>query len=204
MATRDVHSLQIVGKLCNQAVENVLHFNADVNNEVNPLPTSHHLILAWIAANQAAFLNCLPLNYTLVGYRSRRVNHTGGPHFVSIAGAGTVGTQAVAASNSAVAPVIIAAYFDNDATPHHPLGRWNSGRIFMPGIDDSNLDDNQMSAGLAAIYTTFIGLLSTPLANGGNTFDFGVWSPSDDEFYDPVSFTTSLKMGIQGRRLKPV
>jgi hypothetical protein len=204
MATRDVHSLEIVGNLCNQPVENVLHFHADVTNEPNPLPTSHHLVDAWIAANQASFLDCLPNNYILIGYRSRRVNHTGGPHYIEITGAGTGGTQANAASNSAIAPVIISSYFDDDATPKFPLGRWNSGRLFMPGIDDNNIDDNQMSVGLQANYTTFIGLLTTPLAGGGNTFDFGVWSPGGSEFFTPVAFTVSLKMGIQGRRLKPV
>jgi hypothetical protein len=205
MATRDVHALIIVGNLCGQPCENVLHFNADVNNEVNPLPTSHHLISAWQATGESAFLDPLPQNYRLIGYRAKRVNHSGGPSFTVLAAGGTIGGQPVDATDSAIGPVIISSYFDPTATPHHPAGAWRSGRLFMPGIDSSNITNNAISVGVSGLLTTFIStVLDTPLTSGGNTFDFGVWSPGDNVIYDPVSFSISLKPGVQGRRLKPV
>lgn len=190
----DVHTLEIYGSLCGQPTLGILHYESSVANSVNPLQQGQNLVTAWIASMQPSYLGCLPQNYTLVGYKSRRVNNTGGPHYIA-ASAGTVGLVAVDASNSALAPCVIFSYTDGT--------HWHSGRHFMPGIADTQIDNNALTAPAIALYATLNGLWTTPLANGGDTFDFRIWSPKNNVVYPVVGEVVSGKPGIQNRRLRP-
>lgn len=190
----DVHTLEIYGSLCGQPTLGILHYEAGVASSPSPVVESGHLIAGWQAAMEATYLACLPQNYTLIGYKSRRVNNTGGPHYIATAVA-AVGTVAVDASNSALAPCVIFSYTDGV--------HWHSGRHFMPGIADTWIDNNALTAPAIAAYNTLNGLWGTPIANSGDTFQFGIWSVKNSAFYQVLAEVVSGKPGIQNRRLRP-
>lgn len=191
----DVYQLIIGGTLCGQPVENVLHYQDTATADPNPQTKAAHLEAGWSAAMLAAWLNVCPSNYDLIGYKCKRVNNGGGPNVTLIEAPGSVGSEPSAANDSCVGPVIIASYTDTV--------RWFAGRIFLPGIGDGEIDNNVFGPAVLANLAVINGLWSTPIANGGDTFNFVIWSPTKNDAFVPVAFTVSNRVGTQRRRLVP-
>lgn len=203
MATgEDVYSLVIFANCCNQPVENVLHFRDDNSNGTTPQIQAEDLVTIWEADFESEWLDCLPDNYELIGYKARRVNNTGGPTFQKPkTGNGTRGD----AGSSALGPCVISSYYDGT--------NWRSGRIFLPGIAEADITNNQPAAGLVAAVAALEVPLLAPQTGGGapSTMQYCIFKPSAPPnqtngagfYFFPVQATFSGKMGVQNRRLRP-
>ena len=196
----DVYGLQIFGTLAGEPVENFLHYTCDAVTSGDPVVDGGKCIDAWKAGVRTDWLGVLPQNYFLKGYKARRLNNTLGPTVAEFEAAGTIGTQAVNCDNSSISPVIL--------MPYHGAGRWGNGKIFMPGVDASNMTENALSPGIIALYAALMATLSVGMSAGGNTYHQIVWTPDrpgvPGAAHTILGWSLSLKIGIQNGRLKPV
>jgi hypothetical protein len=110
------------------------------------------------------------------------------------------GSQTPDATDSALGPVIILPFADGP--------RFSVGKIFLPGIDASNVANNQISAGVAALILILIGSIGL-FTSGGRTYTLKVVKrvsgpPTTYTAFIPQDILLSLKLGVQRRRLLPV
>jgi hypothetical protein len=143
------------------------------------------------------FVNCLPSSYRVTSLRVRRVGPTGGPTAIALAGgmAETTGQRGPNISAAQVNPLII-------LIP--TVASNKTGRIFMPGVDEDDIDDMVLVAGLVTAYQALITYMVAGTTIAGGAIAFGVLrratkvvDPLDAGYISPL-------IGTQRRRLKPV
>lgn len=191
----DVYMIVVAGNLCGQPVENVLHYRSTGTAVPNPQVIAADVASAWDATVQPNFVACLPDNYTLVGWKCKRINNGGGPTVVRFPAGPVVGTRPSSANDSAVGPLIVISYSNGV--------RFFAGRIFLPGIGDADIDNNQMVAALLTALDTLNATLTANLVGASDNYDFVVWSPTHANSFDILALTPSTKIGVQRRRLVP-
>lgn len=191
----DVYQLIVGGNVARQQVENVLHFEQAVVADPDPQIRAQNCVEAFVANWQAAWVACLPLNYLLQGFKCKRINNGGGPTYVAIAVGGTAGTWASNANESVVSPVIVVPYSDGV--------RWHAGRVFLPGVGDSAIDDGVYDPVFITTVIALQTLMLAPSTSGGDSFEYAIWSPKNHVSYIPHTMHLSLKPGVQRRRLVP-
>lgn len=196
----DAYQLIIGANLAGQPVENVLHFDSGVEASPNPEDVNQLLQDAWDADFETPFLACLPDNYTVIGYKIRRVNNGGGPALVTIAAAATTGARGADAEDSAIGPCLISS-FNNGVN-------WRTGKIFLPGVAAGDVVNNVIQAALIAAINTLIVEIEGPHVQGGSTFQYAVFAKqggfATKAPFIPANTSLSVKLGVQGGRLKPI
>jgi hypothetical protein len=195
----DVHQLNIIADVGGEYCENVLHFNGANANSVDPEGDSEGLITAWQTTFEDAWLAMCPSDYSLAGYKAKRVNNTGGPSYVQPVIVDTPGTLPTATFVGSCGPLIIANYYDSMAL----IPRWRVTRIFVPGAAIGGLVDDEWQAPYPAQIAAFMGLLIGPPV-GANEWQYCAWSRTHETFYILVGMELSFLIGTQRRRLHPV
>lgn len=193
MAT-DVYQLTVVGQSAGQFFENVLHFTNGVTAGPDPTTESANLIDAWQTLVQDILVDALCVDTSITGYKAKRINNGGSPT-IAVPQTAVPGTVAGTSATSATASLII--------IPFIRAGKFYNGKIFWPGLSESVLAGNVISAPQRAA----LGLVSDAMASmvfSPNTWDFVIWSRTVSLPFVPYDFTVSAKVGIQRRRLRPV
>lgn len=193
----DVMQLVLVGVIGNEFAENVLYFQSDVANAANPVLEAKNCVDAFIANVQNDWMDSLPNDYELHGYKCKRVNNTGGPTYMAPIAA-VAGGRPAASLVSSLAPLLVSSYVETATMKHR------TGRIFMPGIADGDVIENELGGPiLGQLNAVGADLLATS-SSGGQTFTYGIWSRKYLRFYIPPAINISLLVGTQRRRLHPV
>jgi hypothetical protein len=196
----DCYEMRIIATIAKEYCENVVHFNGAQTNSPTPESDARALNMAWIAAIQPAWLDCLPTDYALNGLSTKRVNNTGGPSNVFLRG-GANGTRpgTVAATHSC--PLLIGDYYESAG----PRPSWRTGRIFMAGVAEADISQNVLAPALVGVLNTLGGLLQTPMGSGPEgPFISAIWSRTHLVSHVPLDWEVSLLVGTQRRRLHPV
>jgi hypothetical protein len=198
----DIHELTIVASVADQFVENVLHFQNNVAASTQPGTDSASLIAAFQADVEPTWLACLADDYGLQGYRCKRVNNSGGPSvIVPRSGVpGSFGTNSVTSGQGAC---IISSY---KYIPSIGSDKYRTGRIFMPAIAESAIEENELQPGFITALQALCDLLAAELADGLES-TYGVYSRqtlSTVPFYVPDVIYPSSHIATQRRRLRPV
>lgn len=190
----DVYRLVIRGNCANEFWETVQHYQSHTAMASDPVTAASNLIAAFRASPEADLAQLLAADNFITGYTAKRVNNGGSPTVMlpitPVQGAVT-GTSA----SSALAFLIISEY--------SYLGKFRTGRWFIPGIPEASLVGNSYTAGAITDVGSLIGDNST-VASGPDTFDWGVWSRSHTLFSLPTYAHLSSKLGVQRRRLLPL
>lgn len=197
----DVHQLNIIGNVGGEYVENVLHFYSGIlASSATPELDAQDLINTWIADVQALYLACCPSDYSLGGYKAKRVNNTGGPTFVAPVSVLTPGTYATAVAATGVGPLITGNYYDAGAVKPS----WRTTRIFLPGQPLGSLVDDEWQAPMPARVASMCSVLNMTLSTGPNQWAYAAWSRAHAVDYVIVGMELSFLVGTQRRRYKPV
>jgi len=192
----DVFQLIIGGNVAGQPVENVLHFT-NGGTLTDPINQAVELNDAFEEDVMDAWLDVLPENYAIMGTKAKQVNNGGGPTVAKIQPAFTLGHRVGNADTSAVGPVLL--------IPYQNGPRWFTGRIFLPGVSQEDIDNNQLDAALITAIGALNTILVAPFAFGaGTNFEYGIYLSDADVFKDADAISISSKPGLQNRRLRPV
>lgn len=195
----DVYQVNVIGSVANEYVENVWHFESSALNSVTPGADAAALLTALQSSVQTPFLACLPDDYELGGYKAKRVNNTGGPSAVLLAGgaAGAIGATSAVSGEGAV---ITCGYFNSLG----PSMRWRTTRIFMPGLPQDAISEGEFRALYIAAVQAFADDLVTPITAGPNTLTYCAYSKAMGHPYAVNPPQVSALVGTQRRRFKPV
>lgn len=194
-----VYELDVVGVCGGQYVENTMHFHC-LTSPSDQLMAAAHLVEGWIASMAAAWLACLPSDYTLEGYRGKYVGPGGGPTYQAYAPSGTVGTRGGVSITSGSGPVLLFPVYNSAL----PLRKNSTGKIFMPGVASGDVSKNVFVAGLQTALSALIVDFITPFTNTGDQFIYCVSSKSSSAYIVPTVGFVSQGVGTQKRRLRPV
>lgn len=191
----DVYQFNILGLAENQPWESVLHFESNVANSTTPLTVASNLVAAFGASVQTTFRACLADDALITGFKSKRVNNTGGPQLLDPISpvTGSFGDNSHVAS---ISGVVLSYYTQGTKT--------RTGRWFLPGLPDTAYDDGVFSSPYKAAVAAMISAITGTLTSGGSTFHFGVWAAKTTTFMLPSLVKLSGHLGTQRRRLVPL
>jgi len=205
----ETHEVVISGILAGQFVQTVVHFRLNNPSPTDPYQASRDMALACVDTNGfvTAMMNSLPADYAGTSVRVKRVDSGGGPTAIVLAGAWTeaAGQRAGNISSAQVAPLIILIGTDN---PNR------TGRIFLPGVSEDDIDEMVLSAALLlemdGLITNFITPGTTP--NLSIPYDGAIYRRAAPNAVPPRVESTDLvangyispKIGTMRKRLTPV
>jgi hypothetical protein len=197
----DCYQMLIGANLAGQPCENVIHFVTDDSDNPNPQIVNNNVYDMWVADFETPWLDCLPDNYSLIGYKIKRVNNGGGPALVKVSNPPGAGTRGANADESAVGPVIISSFNNGE--------HWRTGKIFLPGVATGDIVLNVFQAALVTAIDALITELEGTHVQGGITFSFAIYAQHtvgvvEKRGHVPAVVSLSAKPGVQGGRLKPV
>jgi len=189
----------ITGHLSGQFVQTVLHSVIDNTTSLNPYAVAENLNNLFIAPAELldAFLDALPTNYVGSSIRTRRVGPTGGPVAIALASTWNVSTgqRTGDIQSQQVNPLLILIPVDAPA---------KTGRIFMPGASEDDIDEGQIQAGLVSAMEALGAYLDAGWTVAGGTGKGGVYRRAT-KTVDPLGYyRVSPLIGTQRRRLKPI
>jgi len=193
MAT-DVYQLTVLGQSAGQFFENVLHFTDGVTSDPDPSTAATDLIVSYKSEVEPQMVDAMAADSSILGYKAKRVNNGGSPT-IAVPQTAVPGTIASTSVTSGLASLIL--------VPFIRTGKFYTGKIFLPGLSEADLTGNAIGATQRARLATFTGSLET-FTTGSFTWDYIIWSRTVSLPFVPYDFTVSAKVGIQGRRLKPV
>jgi hypothetical protein len=196
----ETYEVTFSGVLAGQFVQTVQHVKATIATPVNPF-ASALLIIQDINNNGLldAWMAILPDVYTLTSMRCRRVSGTGGATAIIVGGdlTTTTGQRAGGISSAQVSPLII---WIGTTLPD------KTGRLFVPGVSESDIQDMQLVAGLLTDMNLFI----TAWIAGGtvgsvDTYEGAIYRRTPAIATDVIfAGQVSPLIGTQRRRLRPV
>jgi hypothetical protein len=142
-----------------QFAANVLHYTFDDAGFTSTSLAAKGLTDGFDAANRTALRNILSSHVTLLTYRARCITSPGGFEGGTSLPAGTVGVRAGNLMVAGAGPVII----------FYPTGnRKERGRIFIPGISDTDCVDGIITSAFHTVLTSSASTLISPFnAVGG-------------------------------------
>lgn len=194
----DVYQLTMIGTCAGEFWETVQHWQSGVAASADPVGTADALITAFIATPQGTLLDCMAADTFVSGYKCKRVNNGGSPTVLHPQ-TPVAGTEAGTSATSGTAMCIVSWF-------QHTIGsvtKFKTGRWFLPGVPESQLVGNHLTAGHISALATFIADFGT-ISASPHTFTYGTWSTKFDLFFTPTYIAPSNKIGIQRRRLLPV
>jgi len=195
----EVYECVLSGTLAGQFVQTVFHVNYNNGSSQPAFFAAKDIAEQLVAAAEwnSKFLACLPASYNATSMRVRRVGPSGGPTAIVLASAfdTAVGDRPAAISSAQVNPLVI--YIPTTAPA-------KTGRTFLPGAAEDDIDDMVLSAGLIAAIDAFIAYVvaGTTIAGGGLSFAVlrratKTGDPIDAAYVSPL-------IGTQRRRLHPI
>lgn len=193
-----VVQVQIHYRVGPQPGMNVLHFFANVGVGVTDVDSiTQDAIGAFVVDLESLWRDVLPEDVQIVGYKGRRVSPSGGPTVI-VPASGVFGTRTGHFSAGSVGPCVIASYMQGD-------GDWRAGRIFLPGVSEADIQENQFDAtlitALDALYDELLDFHVGPVVS--QSWEYCIYSRTHNEFSGVEALTTSGRPGTQRGRLKP-
>lgn len=156
----ETYSLTISYNSAGQFAQNVLHYSFDDSLFANTTLSAKALIDAWNLHSTALLKAALSVHTTILSYKSRRISSSGGFESIRVGVAGDIGLRAGDLSASGLAPLI--RFVTNQVPPV-------SGRMFLPGVSDSDCVDGFLATGFFTVLEGLAGALDDPitLVGGG-------------------------------------
>jgi hypothetical protein len=190
------YQLSLEGCLSASYRQTILHFQSGGTNDNDTVAAGESLLAAFDASAKAQFLGTLPTSYSLVRMTARRVALLPSAGTCKYYGfAAQTGTRSGTAAGQQTSPSLF-------LVP--TMGTKSGGRIFWPGILQSDLSQSDPGSSFMSAVNTFIGTLMTGITNAGMTWTLCVYSRKLQTFSNIASHSMSPVVGFIGRRRKPV
>lgn len=194
MAT-ETFELRIQGLHSAQYVENVIHVRGNIAVPGNTAHDSDLAIAAWEAALRTKWLDMMPGSYTLSRLYARRVDppFSIGAHKQYQLGAHS-GTRAGDCTSYNLCPVIRLVPI---------MGTKSVGKMFLACISNTDIEDNQYTAGYQAAVDAYMTIAATGYTVSGDTWKQVVKSRKYASIANIDGWTISPRIGYQSRRRYP-
>jgi len=193
MAT-EAYALKIGATLGGAWVENVLHYLVDNDTDLINFSMAQRLVNAWDASVKTAWLGTLPSAYILQWVEARRSSAGGGRSWwIEYPNSATFGSLGTTTSGLQTAPII---------KLYPGMGFDTQGRVYMPGISEAQLVDNEIFATYRTAIDTLIAAWDS-ISNGGSTFQLAIRSPKLGQTVPVVEAALGPIIGNIGRRRIP-
>jgi hypothetical protein len=195
----DVYQLNIVGSVAQEYVENILHIESNVTGSHTPAEIAADVIQAWMTGAETPYVNCLPMDYILAGYRCKRLAAFGGGPTVTLPRSGITGGRGANSVTSGQSPLLVFPVTVMGNPKRHNV----TGKLFLPGIALEDIIGNVLQASLVTAIQTLAGVMVGLLTGGLGTYQYGIYSAAGG-FVAPTVGNPSLLVGTQRRRLHPI
>lgn len=192
------YQVVIAGTLAKQSVANVLNFELEQGDN-DPVQMATALGTALQVAFLDAYVACLPVSYVMTSLKLKRVSLPGGPTVVVIFGPTDFNGQRTGkVSTTSAGPVILAQGVRTT--------KFLTGKIFLPGVSETDIDENVFTGALLTVLNAFIDVLKVPitLAGGLGEAEYTLYDRKLKVNYAATNYKVSLKPGTQRRRLVPI
>lgn len=191
------YALTVTGTHYNQFLENVFHFQGDLATGTDSFSEGQDLVNSFIGGAQNELAACLPPTWQLDRYTTRCVLPAGpsnGYHqqVINDAIVGTFGTGAVSENLCPVMNLI------------PPMGVKSQGRIYMPCIAKTAIDNNQFTAGYVTAINAYFDALIAGISASATTWKLAIYSKTLGTSSLALAHSLSAAIGFQGRRRKPL
>lgn len=180
-----------------QFATNVLHCSFDDAGFPNTAAAAAGLCQGWDAANRTRLRGMLPTSVTILSYRARALQVTGGFEGGLTLSATNAGTRTGTMQVAGIGPVMIL----------YPTGNGTQrGRMFLPGVTDTDCMDGILTTSFHNTLVTNIGGIITPfnVVGGGTPLAQPViWSRRLLTAFNIGAATASIMIGQVRRRQVP-
>jgi len=191
----DIFQLTMLGVAGTEFWESVLNFQSPLTASTAPMQDAEDCITAWQNAAEGNFLDCIPQNVGITGYKCKRINNGGGPTIMKPSSA-VFGNRPFDMIVSCIGPCLVSFF------PHGP--KFKTGRWFIPGYAAGDMLDNEPAGALVTLLTTLRTQMMAPQVGTLHNFQYVIYSRKYSIPFTPIAIELSLKVGVQNRRLKPV
>lgn len=194
-----VHTYQMAVNynVAGQFASNILHFTFDDGGYTTTAAAATGLCQGWDNSNRTRLRNILSTHVTILSYRARAINVPGGFEGGVLLSSANTGNRTGNLMAAGAGPVTVL----------FPIGNGKQrGRIFWPGITDTDAVDGKVSDSLAAVLITSVGGMITPFASvGGGTVSIQpvIYSRVLQQAFTIFAGQTSLIIGQTRRRQVP-
>lgn len=191
------YQLVIQGTHYHEAIENVLTFKGDLADGSQPMTEGADLVDAFEGAVRTLYLGCLPPTFLLDRYVTRCMLPAGpsNNYHRQIINDARVGTFGTAAQSDNLCPAI-------NLIP--PMGVKSGGRIYMPCVPKTAIDNNLFTAGYIAAVQAFMAPLIAGFSNSATVWKLAIYSKKNATSSLAAAFSLSAAIGFQGKRRKPI
>jgi hypothetical protein len=180
-----------------QFASNILHFSFDDAGFASTAQAAQGLCAGFDAACRTALRNLLSSHVTILTYKARAINISGGFEGGLTLTSANTGNRTGNLMAAGIGPVTIV----------YPTGNGTQrGRIFWPGVSDTDCVDGILSAAYKTVLLTSMGTLITPFAVvGGGTPNASmvIWSRRLLQAFNVAATQTSIALGQVRRRQLP-
>jgi hypothetical protein len=195
----EAYECTLSGVLAGQFVQTVINVALDNTTPDPPYAAATAIASKMCAANGFVekFTSTLPVDYQATSLRVRRVSAGGGPTAIFLQGSmiQSAGQRTGSISSAQVSPLVIIIPTTN---PNR------TGRIFLPGVSEDDIDQMALVAGLITDINSLISHMEAGDTSASGVFVYGVLRRAL-ALVDPISAAyISPLIGTQRRRLRPV
>lgn len=193
--------LTISGFLRGQFVQNVTAWKWTPISTQTDFESALKAGQAFIDMIAGNYLDCLPVDYIGSSVRAKvfptTLYNSIGPTLTLQNGFNTIaGTRTGTLSVTSIGPIIV--------TPFEVASKPRTGKLFLPGVTESDVDNNRLSSALMTALEAFYPFLNADQVDGdGNIMRYQVYSPTNNEIYGPDGVYTSTQVGSIRARQRP-
>jgi len=175
----ELFEVTVSGKLGGNFVQNIVHYVVNNSSATGAYETAVDLLNGLNESGKfvTRFCDVVPVGYTMTSLRCRRIGPTGGPTAILLQAAlvEDTGQRSGNISVSSSSPLLLL------LTTNRPN---RLGRIFLPGVSETDVDNNILVAGLVADIQTL-----------GDEMRVGSVTPGSGDSYNAVVYRRTLAVG---------
>jgi hypothetical protein len=197
----ETYEITISGSLSGQFVQNIFHCAGDNTAGTNLFSVADAILrkLDVTAGMLAKWCDCMPTTYVITSVRCRAILPVGGPTQIFLNGqlSNNAGTRAGVQSVSSSSPMFIW------ITGLRPS---KTGRTFLPGVSESDIDENTLGGSLLSAMTLFgaLWIATWTTTSPAYVFNGGVYRRALATMDDIQNYRISPIIGTQRRRQRPI
>lgn len=191
------YQLSLTATHYNEFLENVLHFQGDLADGSQPFAEGQDLVDAFLSAILPAWLATIPPT-VLVDRLSTRCVLPAGPsngYHHQVVNDAHIGTFGTAAQSLNLCPVV-------NLIP--PMGVKSQGRVYMPCVAKTAIDNNQFVAGYITTIHTLFDAMIAGFSNSATVWKLAIYSKKNGTSSLALNYNLSPAIGFQGKRRKPL
>lgn len=189
------------GFLRGQFVQNVLHFKYDPPGTETDFESALNVGQHIVTYLADVWFGCLPVDYIGSSIRAQvfptaTIPGSGPAATVQTGFNGMPGGRTGSIAVTSIGPIVV--------MPFEVAGKPRSGKIFLPGVTENDVNNNRLSDELLSAINDLTTILNADIAVGGSgTLRLNVYSFLEDNLFQPEGMYVSTQVGSIRKRQRP-